>query len=87
MPEPAADLPGITTEQWFDRVGMPAEARAAAWDRLALGIALRPAQRPSVPGLVLSGDWTATDWSATRESSVPSAARAVEALLELPSSA
>ncbi|MBF6467795.1 hypothetical protein IU427_21765 [Nocardia beijingensis] len=42
-------LPGITTEQWFDRVGMPAEAHAALWDRLALGIALRPAQRPSVP--------------------------------------
>ncbi|MEV0252058.1 hydroxysqualene dehydroxylase HpnE [Nocardia sp. NPDC050712] len=46
---------------------------------------LRPDQRTSVPTLVLAGDWTATDWSATMESAVQSAARAVELLLELPS--
>ncbi|WP_280475802.1 hydroxysqualene dehydroxylase HpnE [Nocardia asiatica] len=49
--------------------------------------ALRPAQRTSVPTLVLAGDWTATDWSATMESAVQSAARAVDLLLELPSMA
>ncbi|MQY27476.1 hydroxysqualene dehydroxylase HpnE [Nocardia aurantia] len=46
--------------------------------------ALRPDQRTSVPGLVLAGDWTRTDWSATMESAAQSAARAVGALLELP---
>ncbi|WP_067803649.1 hydroxysqualene dehydroxylase HpnE [Nocardia beijingensis] len=49
--------------------------------------ALRPAQRTSVPTLALAGDWTATDWSATMESAAQSAARAVELLLELPSTA
>lgn len=42
---------------------------------------LRPAQRTSVPSLVLAGDWTATDWSATMESAVQSAAKAVDLLL------
>ncbi len=42
---------------------------------------LRPPQRTSVPSLVLAGDWTATDWSATMESAVQSASRAVELLL------
>ncbi|RDI64298.1 squalene-associated FAD-dependent desaturase [Nocardia pseudobrasiliensis] len=46
---------------------------------------LRPDQRTSVPSLALAGDWTATDWSATMESAVQSAARAVDLLLELPS--
>ncbi|WP_433635357.1 hydroxysqualene dehydroxylase [Nocardia sp. CA-120079] len=46
---------------------------------------LRPAQRTSVPTLVLAGDWTATDWSATMESAVQSAAKAVDLLLALPS--
>jgi squalene-associated FAD-dependent desaturase len=46
--------------------------------------ALRPDQRTSVPGLVLAGDWTRTDWSATMESAAQSAARAVDLLLELP---
>ncbi|MBF6334020.1 hydroxysqualene dehydroxylase HpnE [Nocardia transvalensis] len=46
---------------------------------------LRPPQRTSVPTLVLAGDWTATDWSATMESAVESAAKAVDLLLELPS--
>lgn len=51
----------------------------------ALGTAgLRPDQRTSVPTLVIAGDWTRTDWSATMESAVQSAARAVDALLELP---
>ncbi|MFC9995077.1 FAD-dependent oxidoreductase [Nocardia sp. NPDC127526] len=45
---------------------------------------LRPAQRTSVPTLVLAGDWTSTDWSATMESAAQSAARAVELLLKLP---
>ncbi|MFE6861377.1 hydroxysqualene dehydroxylase HpnE [Nocardia sp. NPDC057668] len=45
---------------------------------------LRPAQRTSVPTLVLAGDWTRTDWSATMESAAQSAARAVELLLALP---
>ncbi|WP_085127820.1 hydroxysqualene dehydroxylase HpnE [Mycolicibacter engbaekii] len=45
---------------------------------------LRPDQRTSVPGLVLAGDWTRADWSATMESAVQSAARAVDLLLELP---
>lgn len=47
---------------------------------------LRPDQRTSVPSLVLAGDWTRTDWSATMESAAQSAARAVELLLELPAS-
>lgn len=46
---------------------------------------LRPDQRTSVPSLVLAGDWTTTDWSATMESAVQSAARAVDLLLALPS--
>lgn len=45
---------------------------------------LRPDQRTSIPNLVLAGDWTRTDWSATMESAVQSAERAVAALLELP---
>ncbi|WP_067570471.1 hydroxysqualene dehydroxylase HpnE [Nocardia acidivorans] len=45
---------------------------------------LRPGQRTSVPTLVLAGDWTRTDWSATMESAAQSAARAVELLLALP---
>ncbi|BBY31944.1 hypothetical protein MMIN_00050 [Mycolicibacter minnesotensis] len=47
---------------------------------------LRPDQRTSVPSLVLAGDWTRTDWSATMESAAQSAARAVELLLNLPAS-
>jgi squalene-associated FAD-dependent desaturase len=43
--------------------------------------ALRPPQRTSVPSLALAGDWTATDWSATMESAVQSAARAVDRVL------
>lgn len=43
---------------------------------------LRPPQRTSVPSLVLAGDWTDTDWSATMESAVQSAAIAVDLLLE-----
>ncbi len=46
---------------------------------------LRPPQRTSVPSLVLAGDWTATDWSATMESAVQSASRAVDLLLKSPS--
>ncbi|WP_280417395.1 hydroxysqualene dehydroxylase HpnE [Nocardia carnea] len=42
-----ADLADITTEQWFVRVGMPAKAREALWDWLALGIAAEPVQRES----------------------------------------
>lgn len=45
---------------------------------------LRPSQRTSVPSLVLAGDWTATDWSATMESTAQSAARAVDLLLVRP---
>ncbi|MEU6583492.1 hydroxysqualene dehydroxylase HpnE [Nocardia sp. NPDC046763] len=45
---------------------------------------LRPGQRTSVPTLVLAGDWTRTDWSATMESAAQSAARAVDLLLALP---
>lgn len=45
---------------------------------------LRPDQRTSVPTLVLAGDWTRTDWSATMESAAQSAARAVDLLLALP---
>jgi squalene-associated FAD-dependent desaturase len=44
---PPADLADITTEQWFDRVGMPALAREALWDWLALGIAAEPVSRES----------------------------------------
>ncbi|WP_369689815.1 hydroxysqualene dehydroxylase HpnE [Nocardia kruczakiae] len=40
-----ADLADITTEQWFERIGMPAKAREALWDWLALGIAAEPVQR------------------------------------------
>lgn len=42
-----AELADITTEQWFERVGMPAKAREALWDWLALGIAAEPVQRES----------------------------------------
>ncbi|MGK8520415.1 hydroxysqualene dehydroxylase HpnE [Nocardia asteroides] len=42
-----ADLADLTTEQWFERVGMPAKAREALWDWLALGIAAEPVQRES----------------------------------------
>ncbi|MGO4614447.1 hydroxysqualene dehydroxylase HpnE [Nocardia sp. 2YAB30] len=42
-----ADLPDLTTEQWFDRVGMPAKAREALWDWLALGLAAEPVQQES----------------------------------------
>ena len=37
-----ADLADLSTEQWFGRVGMPAKAREALWDWLALGIAAEP---------------------------------------------
>lgn len=51
----------------------------------SLGTAgLRPDQRTSVPNLMLAGDWTRTDWSATMESAVQSAARAVDELLKQP---
>ncbi|MFI6045235.1 hydroxysqualene dehydroxylase HpnE [Nocardia sp. NPDC051321] len=42
-----ADLPDLTTEQWFNRVGMPAKAREALWDWLALGVAAEPVQQES----------------------------------------
>ncbi|WP_280265117.1 hydroxysqualene dehydroxylase HpnE [Nocardia wallacei] len=42
-----ADLADLTTEQWFQRVGMPPTAREALWDWLALGIAAEPVQRES----------------------------------------
>ncbi|MEV6772400.1 FAD-dependent oxidoreductase [Nocardia sp. NPDC051030] len=45
---------------------------------------LRPGQRTSVPTLVIAGDWTRTDWSATMESAAQSAAKAVDLLLKLP---
>ncbi|MEV0293426.1 hydroxysqualene dehydroxylase HpnE [Nocardia sp. NPDC050710] len=41
------DLADLTTEQWFDRVGMPAKAREAVWDWLALGVAAEPVQQES----------------------------------------
>lgn len=44
---PPADLADLSTEQWFDRVGMPALAREALWDWLALGIAAEPVARES----------------------------------------
>lgn len=47
---------------------------------------LRPDQRTSVPNLMLAGDWTRTDWSATMESAAQSAERAVQALLAQTSS-
>ncbi|WP_067890269.1 hydroxysqualene dehydroxylase HpnE [Nocardia vaccinii] len=43
---------------------------------------LRPDQRTSVPNLMIAGDWTRTDWSATMESAAQSAAKAVAALLK-----
>ncbi|MEV0360357.1 hydroxysqualene dehydroxylase HpnE [Nocardia sp. NPDC050697] len=42
-----ADLADLTTAQWFDRVGMPAKAREAIWDWLALGIAAEPVHQES----------------------------------------
>ncbi|ATL65910.1 hydroxysqualene dehydroxylase HpnE [Nocardia terpenica] len=42
-----ADLADLTTEQWFRRIGMPATAREALWDWLALGIAAEPVQQES----------------------------------------
>lgn len=44
---------------------------------------LRPDQRTSVPSLVLAGDWTRHDWSATMEGAAQSAARAVDLLLKI----
>ncbi|MFX0580367.1 hydroxysqualene dehydroxylase HpnE [Nocardia nepalensis] len=41
------DLADLTTEQWFNRVGMPAPAREALWDWLALGLAAEPVQQES----------------------------------------
>jgi squalene-associated FAD-dependent desaturase len=43
--------------------------------------ALRPAQRTSIPGLFLAGDWTATGWPSTMESAVRSGYLAAEAVL------
>ena len=43
-----ADLADLSTEQWFDRVGMPAPAREALWDWLALGIAAEPVAQDQV---------------------------------------
>lgn len=42
-----ADLANLSTEQWFERVGMPTLAREALWDWLALGIAAEPVARES----------------------------------------
>lgn len=42
---------------------------------------VRPAQKTQVPGLVLAGDWTDTDWTTTMEGACQSAARAVDILL------
>lgn len=44
---PPDDLADLTTEQWFERVGMPVLAREALWDWLALGIAAEPVSRES----------------------------------------
>ena len=46
-----ADLADLTTEQWFERVGMPSLAREALWDWLALGIAAEPVSRGSAKAL------------------------------------
>ncbi len=35
---PPADLDAITADQWFDRIGMPASARAALWDGIVIGL-------------------------------------------------
>jgi squalene-associated FAD-dependent desaturase len=43
---------------------------------------LRPAQRTSVPNLMLAGDWTRTGWPATMEGAVRSGYMAAEAVLE-----
>ncbi|MGN2641451.1 hydroxysqualene dehydroxylase HpnE [Nocardia takedensis] len=42
-----AVLADLTTEQWFNRVGMPARSREAVWDWLALGIAAEPVHQES----------------------------------------
>lgn len=42
---------------------------------------VRPAQRTSVRGLALAGDWTDTDWTTTMEGACQSASRAVEVVL------
>ena len=44
---PPADLADLSTEQWLQRVGMPAPAREALWDWLALGIAAEPVAQGS----------------------------------------
>jgi len=41
---------------------------------------LRPPQVTPLPGLVLAGDWTATDWPGTMESAVRSGIAAAEAM-------
>nr|WP_225730690.1 MULTISPECIES: hydroxysqualene dehydroxylase HpnE [unclassified Nocardia] len=42
-----ADLADLTTEQWFQRIGMPAKAREALWDWIALGVAAEPVRQES----------------------------------------
>ena len=42
--------------------------------------ATRPAQKTSVPGVLVAGDWTATGWPATMESAVRSGYLAAEAI-------
>lgn len=41
------DLAFLTTAQWLERVGMPAKAREALWDWLALGVAAEPVDQES----------------------------------------
>lgn len=78
-------------DEVFDRQRMHGRVPNGTWlyclttSGAYLGTAgLRPDQRTSVPNLMLAGDWTRTDWSATMESAVQSAARAVDELLKLP---
>jgi squalene-associated FAD-dependent desaturase len=42
---------------------------------------LRPAQQTAAPGVLVAGDWTATEWPATMESAVRSGYLAAEAVL------
>ena len=39
---------------------------------------LRPAQRTSIPGLILAGDWTSTGWPSTMEGAVRSGFQAAK---------
>jgi hypothetical protein len=76
-------------QQLTDDLGLPApvDARAIA-DRRATLAAVphlhRPANRTEMPGFVIAGDWTESDYPSTLETAVRSGRAAARALLHRP---